>query len=32
LIEVQRAYESSQKFLEKEDERVRSVVRTLGAA
>ena len=32
LIEVQRAYESGQKFLEKEDERIRSVVRTLGAA
>lgn len=32
LIEVQRAYESSQKFLEKEDERIRSVVRTLGTA
>lgn len=32
LIEVQRAYESTQKFLEKEDERIRGVVRTLGAA
>jgi len=32
LIEVQRAYESTQKFLEKEDERIRGVVRTLGTS
>lgn len=32
LIEVQRAYEATQKFLEKEDERMRSVVRTLGTS
>lgn len=31
LIEVQRSYEMGQKFLEKEDERIRGVVRTLGA-
>ncbi len=31
LIEVQRAYESSRKFMDKEDERIRSVIRTLGA-
>jgi len=32
LIEVQRAYELGQKFLDKEDERIRGVVRTLGTA
>lgn len=31
LIEVQRAYELGQKLLEKEDERIRGVVRTLGS-
>lgn len=31
MIEVQRSYELGQKFLEKEDERIRGVVRTLGA-
>ncbi len=30
LIEVQRAYEAGQKFLEREDERIRGVVRALG--
>ena len=30
LVEVQRAYEIGQKFLESEDERVRSVIRTIG--
>ncbi|WP_380055167.1 flagellar hook-basal body complex protein [Falsihalocynthiibacter sp. SS001] len=30
LIEVQRAYEQGQGFLEKEDERIRSVLRVLG--
>lgn len=30
MIEVQRAYELGQKFLEREDERMRAVVRTLG--
>lgn len=30
MIEIQRAYEMGQKFLEREDERVRSVVQTLG--
>jgi flagellar basal-body rod protein FlgF len=30
LIEVQRSYELGQKFLEREDERIRAVVRTLG--
>jgi flagellar basal-body rod protein FlgF len=32
LIEVQRSYELGQKFLEREDERIRAVVRTLGQA
>ncbi len=32
MIEVQRAYELSQTFQEKEDERVRNVVRTIGAS
>ena len=32
LIEVQRAYEMGQKFLDREDERVRAVIRTLGAS
>ena len=32
LIEVQRAYELTSKFLEREDERVRGVVRTLGTS
>ncbi len=31
MIEVQHAYEQGQKFLEREDERVRAVIRTLGA-
>lgn len=31
MIEVQRAYELGQNFLEKEDERIRSVLRTVGA-
>lgn len=31
LIAVQRAYEAGQSFLEREDERVRAVVRTLGS-
>lgn len=31
MIEVQRAYELGQKFLDKEDERIRGVIRTLGA-
>lgn len=30
MIEVQRAYELGQKFLEREDERMRAVLRTLG--
>lgn len=30
MIEVQRAYETGQNFLEKEDERIRSVLSTLG--
>jgi flagellar basal-body rod protein FlgF len=30
LIEVQRAYENGQKFLDREDERIRNVVQTLG--
>ncbi len=30
LIEVQRSYELGQKFLDREDERIRSVIRTLG--
>lgn len=30
MIEVQRSYELSQKFLEREDDRIRSVVRVLG--
>ncbi len=30
MIEVQRAYEQGQGFLEKEDERIRNVLRTLG--
>lgn len=30
MIEVQRAYEQGQSFMEKEDERIRSVMRTLG--
>lgn len=30
LIAVQRAYESGQKFLDREDERIRNVVQTLG--
>jgi len=30
MIEVQRTYELSQKFIEREDERIRSVVRVLG--
>lgn len=30
MIEVQRAYEAGQKFLDREDERIRSVVQTLG--
>jgi flagellar basal-body rod protein FlgF len=30
MIEVQRAYEQGQGFLEKEDERIRAVLRTLG--
>ena len=30
LIAVQRAYESGQKFLEGEDQRIRNVVQTLG--
>ena len=31
MIEVQRAYELGQKLLEKDDERIRTVIRTLGA-
>lgn len=31
MIEVQRAYELGQKFLDREDERIRSVVQTLGS-
>ena len=30
MIEVQRAYEMGQKFIEREDERIRNVVQTLG--
>jgi len=30
MIEVQHAYEQGQKFLDQEDERIRSVIRTLG--
>ena len=30
MVEVQRAYELGQKFLEREDERMRAVLRTLG--
>jgi flagellar basal-body rod protein FlgF len=30
MIEVQRAYELGQKFLDAEDERVRGVIQTLG--
>jgi flagellar basal-body rod protein FlgF len=30
MIEIQRAYELGQKFLDKEDERIRGVVQTLG--
>lgn len=30
MVEVQRAYEISQKFLDREDERIRGVVQTLG--
>jgi len=30
MIEVQRAYEAGQKFLDREDERIRNVVQTLG--
>ena len=30
MIEVQRSYELGQKFLDREDERIRSVIRTLG--
>lgn len=30
LIEVQRAYENGQKFLDREDERIRNVISTLG--
>jgi flagellar basal-body rod protein FlgF len=30
MIEVQRAYEMGQKLLERDDERVRSVIQTLG--
>lgn len=32
MIEVQRAYEMGQGFMEKEDERIRSVMRTLGSS
>ncbi|MEM7508262.1 MAG: flagellar hook-basal body complex protein [Pseudomonadota bacterium] len=32
MIEVQRAYEMGQSFLENEDERIRQVVRTIGSA
>ncbi len=32
MIEVQRAYELGQSFLETEDERIRAAIRTLGAA
>lgn len=31
MIEIQRAYEQGQSFLEREDERIRSVMRALGA-
>jgi len=31
MIEVQRAYEMGQGFLEREDERVRGFLRTVGA-
>ena len=30
MIEVQRAYEMGQGFLDREDERVRAVIQTLG--
>jgi flagellar basal-body rod protein FlgF len=30
MIEVQRAYELGQSFVDKEDERIRNVIRTLG--
>ena len=30
MIEVQRAYELGQSFLDKEDERIRSVIRAIG--
>ncbi|WP_172297640.1 flagellar hook-basal body complex protein [Pseudoruegeria sp. HB172150] len=30
MIEVQHAYEQAQKFIDKEDERIRAVIRTLG--
>jgi flagellar basal-body rod protein FlgF len=30
MIEVQRAYEMGQTFLDREDERIRSVISTLG--
>ncbi|MEM9010060.1 MAG: flagellar hook-basal body complex protein [Pseudomonadota bacterium] len=30
MIEIQRAYELGQKFLEREDERIRGVIRTMG--
>jgi len=30
MIEVQRGYELGQKFLDREDERIRAVIRTLG--
>jgi len=30
MIEVQRAYETGQKVLDREDDRVRSVIRTLA--
>ncbi|WP_414896776.1 flagellar hook-basal body complex protein [Rhodovulum sp. YEN HP10] len=32
MIEVQHAYELGQKFLEREDERIRDVIRTLGSS
>ena len=30
MIEVQRAYEMGQTFLDREDQRIRSVIQTLG--
>jgi flagellar basal-body rod protein FlgF len=30
MIEVQRSYELGQNFLDREDERIRSVIRTFG--